>query len=181
MTTGGWTLSVFCIFGKGHLQVLDLCGAAQEWIYCERRKTRQFLIRSVFGEEEKSHRSLEFAGSLRLFAETSTAADTGRIGEIWGKETGKHREEVRWRVEEEADRMWRGGMGRGERRQHCMKNLPPPPTIKKKLSVVLHISEETQTTATPISPRSPATLPSALPRLVYIYVEALDPHVNNIR
>lgn len=98
-----------------------------------------------------------------------------------GKETGKHREEVRWRVEEEADRMWRGGMGRGERRQHCMKNLPPPPTIKKKLSVVLHISEETQTTATPISPRSPATLPSALPRLVYIYVEALDPHVNNIR
>lgn len=132
MTTGGWTLSVFCIFGKGHLQVLDLCGAAQEWIYCERRKTRQFLIRSVFGEEEKSHRSLEFAGSLRLFAETSTAADTGRIGEIWGKETGKHREEVRWRVEEEADRMWRGGMGRGERRQHCMKNVPPPPHHQKK-------------------------------------------------
>ena len=179
MTSEGRTLSVFCIFGKGHLQDLDLCGAAQEWIYCERRKRRQLSIHSVFGEEEKSHRSLEFAGSLWFFAETSTAADTGRIGEIWGKETGKHREEVRWRVEEEADRMWRGEMGRGERRQHCMKNLPPP--HQKKLSVVLHISEETQTTAMPISPRSPATLPSALPRLVYIYVEVLDPHVNNIR
>lgn len=137
MTSEGRTLSVFCIFGKGHLQDLDLCGAAQEWIYCERRKRRQLSIHSVFGEEEKSHRSLEFAGSLWFFAETSTAADTGRIGEIWGKETGKHREEVRWRVEEEADRMWRGEMGRGERRQHCMKNLPPPPP-KKTLRSAAH-------------------------------------------
>lgn len=77
--------------------------------------------------------------------------------------------------------MQRGhGKGGAEATLH-EKCTPPPPTIKKKLSVVLHISEETQTTATPISPRSPATLPSALPRLVYIYVEALDPHVNNIR
>lgn len=115
MTTGGWTLSVFCIFGKGHLQVLDLCGAAQEWIYCERRKTRQFLIRSVFGEEEKSHRSLEFAGSLRLFAETSTAADTGRIGEIWGKRQEsigkKLGGEWRKRQTECGEGAWEGGSG----------------------------------------------------------------------
>ena len=94
------------------------------------------MILSVFWEGQKSHQSLEFAGSLWFFAETLTAADTGRIGEIWGKKTGKHREEVRRRVEEEADRMWRGCMGKGERRQHCMKNVPPPQ--KKTLRSAAH-------------------------------------------
>lgn len=135
----------------------------------EERNNSFFLLSFFLGGEVTSEFGVSWVAVVST--ETSMAVDAEELG--LGKETESIMKKLgsEWR-----QRQTECACGKGSAEAILHEKFPP-----KNLTGVLHISEELQTTATPISPRCPAFLPVALPLPASIYVYMLDPHANNIR
>lgn len=89
-----------------------------------------------------------------------------RKNQVWERDR-KHHEEVRQRVEKEADKV------RVCKTENADETLHEKFLQESSRRVVLHVTEEIEKTETPISPRSPAfllfalTLPLPLPLSAY--------------